>query len=418
MDIYRELGDHIDRAFDREGRDLRRFPRVAAEALREARVPERSSADEVLAWVLGAGAIPPQNDLDEAFGEPPVTVYRGRDFHVEVLFWLSTVTTVHGHGFSGAFQALSGERLQTRHAFDPDGASPEGEPAMLGALRFAGAEVLAPGDVVEITHDLVHAIVHLAEPSATIVVRTASDPDAGPQLDYRAPWVAHDPFVVDEARVRKLQVLRLLCRTRSPDALARGVEVIARSDLATCLGVLDTLHRGFGTEARIAPVIDAARARHGADTVARLLDVLREGRRLRAAHALRGRATDPDQRFFLALLHHVPSRDDLVPLIAARFPEDDPLERALALAEALSGTDRIGVDLGDPLTRALVAAMLRADTPAEVRAELAEVFEPAEVEAQADAIDLHAERIRGTVLAPLFRRRAPAAPRREGGPRR
>jgi hypothetical protein len=212
MEIYRELGERIDSAFEREGRALRRFPRVAAEALREARIPERSSAAEVLAWVFGAERIPPQNDLEEAFGEPPITVYRGRDFHVEVLFWVSTVTTVHRHGFSGAFQALSGERLQTRHVFEARAQA--GEPLVLGALRLVGAEVLEPGDVVEIGHDLVHAIVHLDEPSATIVVRTPSDPEAGPQLDYRAPWVAVDPFLVDEARLRKIQALRLLCRTR------------------------------------------------------------------------------------------------------------------------------------------------------------------------------------------------------------
>ncbi len=424
MEIYRELGERIEGAFEREGRALRVFPRVAAEALREARIPERSSADDVLAWVFGAAEVPPQNDLDEAFGEPPITVYRGRDFHVEVLFWLSTVTTVHGHGFSGAFQALSGERLQTRHAFDaqgtgelpprgsvkagahaPEGGTPAGAAAMLGTVRFVGAELLSPGDVVEITHDLVHAIVHLAEPSATIVVRTSSDPDAGPQLDYRAPWVAHDPFLVDEPRLRKIQALRLLCRSRRPDALSRAAELVSRGDLATCLGVLSTLYRAFRTEGHITSVIDAARERHGAGATAKLLDVLREERRLRAAHALRGRVTDPDQRFFLALLHHVPSREEIVPLIAARFPGEDPIERAEALAVGLSGTDRIGVDFDDALTRALVHAMLHAGTPDEVRGELAKVYDPAEVHAQAGAIDRHAARIRRTVLAPLFRAR-------------
>lgn len=401
MEIYRELGERVERAFERAGRAIGRFPEVAAAALREARIPERSSAEEVLAWVFGAADLPPQNDLDEAFGEPPVTVFRGRDFHVEVLFWVSTVTTVHGHGFSGAFQALSGERLQTRHAFEAR--SHAGEAAMLGEVRYAGGELLAPGDVVEISPALVHAVVHLAEPSATIVVRTASDPEAPPQLDYRAPWVALDPFLVDEPRIRKLQALRLLCRTGRGDALARGAEVIARSDLATCLDVLDTLYRSFRTEADIAAPIDAARARHGAEAVAMLLDVLREERRLRAVRALRARVTGADQRLFAALLHHVPCREAMWPLLAARFPGEDPAERALALARSLSGTDRIGVDLNDPLTGALAAAMLRADTPEGVRSELARTFDPAAIDAQAEALDRHAARLRRTALAPLFR---------------
>ena len=252
MLIYEELGERIERAFEHVHRDERAFPRIAAEALREARVPERSGADDVLAWLFAAPSLPAQNDLGEAFGEPPITVYRGRDFHSEVLFWLRTVTTVHTHGFSGAFQALAGDRLQTRHAFDVK--ERFNARILLGDVRFLGAELLRPGDVVEITNDLAHALVHLEAPSATIVVRTASDPNAGPQYDYRAPGLAWDAFHVDELRERKLQGLRLLCRLGRADALVRAVELVACSDLGTCLGVLDVTYRTFGTTERIAKV--------------------------------------------------------------------------------------------------------------------------------------------------------------------
>jgi hypothetical protein len=398
--IYQELGDRIDRAYERANRDEQAFPRIAAEALREARIPERSSADEVLAWVLGASALPGQDDLAEAFGEPPVTVYRGRDFRVEVLFWLRTVTSVHRHGFSGAFQALAGERLQTRHAFDVK--ERVNAHFFLGDVRLVGAEVLRPGDVVEITNDLAHALVHLADPSATIVVRTASDPCAGPQLDYRAPFLATDPFHVDELRARKLQALRLLFRVGRDEAVARAAE-LARLDVGTCLGALDQAYRALGTERRIAEVIAAAIERHGAARTEALMAVLREERRLRAVQALRGQTKDADQRFFLALLHHLPAQADVLPLVKARFPGADPLERVLALAASLTGVRRIGVDFGDAPSRALVGAMLREGSPAGVRKRLAETFDAADVEAQAEAIEGHAERIRGTVLAPLFR---------------
>ncbi len=407
MLIYEELGERIERAFEHVHRDERAFPRIAAEALREARVPERSGADDVLAWLFAAPSLPAQNDLGEAFGEPPITVYRGRDFHIEVLFWLRTVTTVHTHGFSGAFQALAGDRLQTRHAFDVK--ERFNARILLGDVRFLGAELLRPGDVVEITNDLAHALVHLEAPSATIVVRTASDPNAGPQYDYRAPGLAWDAFHVDELRERKLQGLRLLCRLGRADALVRAVELVACSDLGTCLGVLDVTYRTFGTTERIAKVIEAAVERHGERATKAFLEVLREERRLRAVQGMRRAVTSPDERFFLALLHHVPTRDDMVPLIEARFPGEDAVARIEALAGALSGVDRIGVDLGDPLTRALFAAMLRADTPRAVRKKLASSFDPAEIEAQAEALDRHAERIRGTVLAPLFRRRPKSA---------
>ena len=413
MLIYEELGERVERAYERVHRDERAFPRIAAEALREARVPERSGADDVLAWLFAAPSLPAQNDLAEAFGEPPITVFRGRDFHIEVLFWLRTVTTVHTHGFSGAFQALAGERLQTRHAFDVK--ERYSARLMLGDVRYLGGEVLREGDVVEITNDLAHALVHLATPSATIIVRTASDPTAGPQYDYRGPGLAWDAFHVDELRERKLQGLRLLCRLGRADALVRAVELVACSDLGTCLGVLDVTYRSFGTTARIGDVIDAATARHGERATRAFLEVLREERRLRAVQALRGGVSDPDERFFLALLHHVPTMEDVLPLVKARFPGEDAVVKIEALASKLSGVARIGADLEDPLTRALFGAMLRGGTPRAVRKRLAASFDPAEIEAQAEAIDRHAERIRGTMLAPLFRRRAKKTTKLEGG---
>ena len=403
MLIYEELGDRIDRAWERAHRDEKAFPKIAAEALREARVPDRSGADDLLAWLFATPSIPAQNDLAEAFGEPPITVYRGRGFHIEVLFWLRTVTTIHTHGFSGAFQALAGDRLQTRHAFDV--AERYNARLLLGEVRYLGGEMIRPGDVFEITNDLAHALVHLASPSATIVVRTASDPECGPQYDYRAPHIAWDAFHADELRERKLQGLRLLCRLDRADALLRAIEVVECSDLATCLGVLDLTYQRYRTTDAIQSVIDAAKARHGDKITRAFLSTLREERRLRAAQGLRGIVTGEDEKVLVALLHHAPTRDDIADLVRARFPGEDALEKIEALAASLTGVDRIGVDMDDPLTRALFRAMLRADTPRAIRKRLAAEFDPAAVEAQSDAIDRHADRIRGTVLAPLFRRR-------------
>ena len=436
MLIYEDLGDRIDRAFDRVNRDERSFPRIAADALREARIPERSGADDVLDWLFAAPSIPAQNDLAEAFGEPPITVYRSRDFHVEILFWLRNVTTIHTHGFSGAFQALAGDRLQTRHAFDErDRVNAR---LLFGDVRYLGAELIRPGDVWEITNDLAHALVHLEAPSATIVVRTASDPYAGPQYDYRAPSLAWDAFHLDELRARKIQGLRLLCRLGRPVALDRAAEVVASSDLPTCVAVLDEIYRGFGSPDRFAKVLDVARDRHGERRVAEVMSVLREERRLRAVQSLRRFATTADQRFFLALLHHVPTLDAMRPLVEARLAthldvrrskgkprvanekakapapelEPDPILDALeSLAASLTGVDRIGADLDDPFTRALFRSMLRAGTPEAIRRDLARTFDPSEIEARSEAIDRHADRLRGTVLAPLFRSSVDAHPR-------
>ena len=68
----------------------------------------------------------------------------------------------------------------------------------------------------------------------------------------------------------------------------------------------------------------------------------------------------------------------------ARHPEGEPGARILAWLEALSGVERvIGVDLTDESDRRIVVALLEGRPPAGVIEALAEVFDPAQIEAQA-----------------------------------
>src|SRR5262249_5517956 len=93
---FAELGTRLERAFARVDYDQRAFPALAAAALRDARLEREASSLDVVRWVLAAPALPQQDDLAAKFGDPPVTVYRGRRFFIQVLLWREGSTAIHG----------------------------------------------------------------------------------------------------------------------------------------------------------------------------------------------------------------------------------------------------------------------------------------------------------------------------------
>ena len=70
---------------------------------------------EVLEWLLDSA--PKRVEGVEAFGDLPMVAYRGSQFSVTLLVWTSGSTSIHTHGFSGAFRVLSGSSIHSRYDF-------------------------------------------------------------------------------------------------------------------------------------------------------------------------------------------------------------------------------------------------------------------------------------------------------------
>ena len=415
MRIFQELGSAIRDAWQKVDYDERAFPSLVAGTLRREQVHRRLAVGDVLRWLLSEPELPEQDDLQAAFGSPPITVYHGRRFYIQVLCWLHGSTTIHRHGFSGAFMVLDGSSIHCRYDFELR--RRVNARLMLGDIRFAGAEMLERGDVVEITNDLIHSLFHLEVPSATLVARTYRDGDASPQFDYSPPSLAMDPFFQDPSMVRRLQGLTFLRRVSPQDHDQLAADLIGRSDLHTGWLVLHEAYHATDDPGRLGPLLEAARQRHG-EVVSELTAVLFEELRQEKISRLRAAVKDPEHRFFLALLQNLPHRDAIYAFCRRRYPEDDPRARICAWAEALTGVDAIGVDFDDALNRHLFRALLDGCSEDAIRSRLKGEFDPDAVDAQAPALARHCDRIRRTALAPLFSEGFPIEPRAPVGPAR
>jgi hypothetical protein len=335
IDVIDRLGTDLERVWRSADYDPRHFPDAAAKALTEADLPSRLHADDVVDWVFGAAALPRQESLPATFGQPPVTLFRTGRFYIEALYWVDGSTTIHQHGFSGAFQVLSGSSIETRYSFETVRAV-DGHFAM-GTLAVLSTALLRKGDIRPIVPGiggLVHSLFHLERPSVTIVVRTFGDAGVGPQFRYAWPGVALNPFFKEETADRTLELVRLLLQIDHPSLEAKVGQLVARLDLHGAYRVLaECSHRGDKA------LLDRLLGRLRDPSASGLFRAaFEESRRLAFLASRRALVKDLDLRFFLGVLLNARRRVDALALIHARAPGSDPAARAASWLRQLAST--------------------------------------------------------------------------------
>jgi hypothetical protein len=327
------LGAAIEEAWRAANYDKARFPQIATEALVAARLPDEVRPDDLIGWALRSPSLPHQRDMASKFGQPPLTLFRAPRFYIDALHWIDGSTTVHQHGFSGAFQVLAGSSIETRYAFERR-RSFDGH-FVLGDLHVVGTCFHSAGDATPIEagpRGLTHALFHLDRPSISIVVRTFHDGDAGPQFNYYKPGIGVDPFFVEDSRDRALQVVNFLCTVAHPDLERFVGDYIARSDLHTayrvlevCLNIADRgLFERLVGRVRDDSAIDAFRAS------------FEERRRLAFLYSRRALVKDAELRCLLGILLIAPGRKEALAFVRQRMPDVDPAQQTARWLRALS----------------------------------------------------------------------------------
>ena len=86
LPLFERLGDEIEDAWAAQNYDEAIFPSLAAAALREAGIPAKMSAWDVVNWTLEQTELPRQKDLPARFGQPPITLYNAPRFYIDVYF--------------------------------------------------------------------------------------------------------------------------------------------------------------------------------------------------------------------------------------------------------------------------------------------------------------------------------------------
>ncbi|MEO6590447.1 MAG: hypothetical protein ABIP06_14205, partial [Pyrinomonadaceae bacterium] len=241
MEQFKKLGETVENIWRDKNYDEAVFPKIAADALREANLPGKVSAWDVIEWTMNQTQLPEQRDPDGKFGDPPITLYNSPRFHIDVYFWLEGTTAVHQHAFCGAFQVLMGSSLHSWFEFETS--EKINTFTEIGNLNLKTADLLAVGDVqaIEAGKPYIHGLFHIDQPSATIVVRTHRSPLHLPQFSYHKPFLAIDPFFEEPDTLKKLQSISALIRTKHPETDRLISKWLETADFQTTFSILSNL---------------------------------------------------------------------------------------------------------------------------------------------------------------------------------
>lgn len=353
MQIFHEFGELIEGRWRAENYNEQAFPELAAQALTEANLPAQVDAWEIIRWVQSSKTLPDQKDAEGRFGNPPITLYAGPRFYVDVYFWLDGTTSIHQHAFTGAFQVLLGSSIHSRYSFAEK--KIVNEHFCVGDIKLEEVQLLQLNDIrlIKPGRNFIHSLFHLDRPSATITVRTEHTPSSSPQWDYRKPHFATNPFYRNQMMTKKLQTIGLLLGMKHKDADAMIGALICSSDIQTTYFALESFSHtvkhsqmdslfGLSTgDDRFNALLERARGVHG-ELVDLIPAVLEEQERQNNIVMRRQTITSEEHRFFLALLLNVPDREKILELVKQRFPETDPVEKVLDWVEELSQTRVLG----------------------------------------------------------------------------
>src|SRR5467141_638931 len=210
MEFFQTLGSLVTRLWRERNYNEEDFPEVASRGLSELPPDQHVSFWDVVKWALTCERLPAQADLGAKFGQPPLSVFTGRDFRIEVLFWVQGIPAIPQHSFSGAFHVMHGSSLQSLWQFEPE--EQLSLRLALGSVSLKKAELLRKGDSRPIIagKQLIHSTFHLDRPSLTVVVRTIGEANQQPQYSYLPPTIAYDPFNIVPSVQRRTQLLRML----------------------------------------------------------------------------------------------------------------------------------------------------------------------------------------------------------------
>ena len=422
MEVFRQLGDKIDNAWRAVDYSEEKFPALAAQFLRDEKMPSKVTAWEVLEWGLEQRQLPRQKDVHSNFGDPPITLFTAPKFHIDVYFWFDGTTSIHQHGFCGAFQVLHGSSIHSWYDFERTEAI--NVFTEIGEMSLKTCELLETGAVQEIWpgRRYIHRLFHLDSPSATICVRTDKSPLEPPQFNYHKPSLATDPFFSEETITKKIQIISALLRAKRPDTDERIGKLLAESDFQTTFQLLSYLKNAVQAnqidqifkldtpKERFGAFVEIARGRHG-DKVDIFQQVFAHSDKVSQIVHRRGFVTDPEHRFFFALLMNVEGKDPIFSLIKQRYPDVEPREKVLDWVFDLSQTrvlgggqqNALGIEPFDDLDLTIFENLLDGKNTEEI-ARLVEVeYPPEKLDASAVGLPERIKKIKDAVIfSPLF----------------
>jgi hypothetical protein len=266
MNPFAALVKRATRELPKPGAALDAFPDVATRLLTDFEYGlTQDQLDEGLArWFLKTAELPEQVSLHNTFGQPPITLFNNGTFVVDLYLWLTCDTSIHSHGFRGAFRVLHGKSLH--ETFDVKVSRRVAPGVMQCEPGIPVMALLEPGDVrtILLGEKLTHRVIHLESPTVTLCVKTINEPGIY-QWEYHPDGLAIQRRHLKPGLVKEIYFFQYLLGENPGRALPYlekligALSVVGRMNLyeEVCGGGLDL------SDEALEHVLAQIRERHG-----------------------------------------------------------------------------------------------------------------------------------------------------------
>jgi hypothetical protein len=131
---------------------------------------------ELARWLSADRILPDQVALHNTFGQPPLTLFNDERVVLDLYLWVAADTSLHSHGFRGAFRVLHGRSLE--ETYSPRVIRRIAPGVMQVDPGTPEATLLGPGDVRAILPGdrRCHRVVHLERPTVILCLKTINEP--------------------------------------------------------------------------------------------------------------------------------------------------------------------------------------------------------------------------------------------------
>ncbi len=323
LEAISKLGDSLRKEYQALHSNEEHFTALAVDHLQKLDF-DFAWAPELLASVSLANPSVPSH----RFSDWPIQLYRSQEFYIELLVWTNATAAIHQHSFSGAFKVVQGSSFHALYDFN---ASEEvNADLVLGDVTCREFEKLSVGDVrpIKAGSAMTHSLYHLDHPSATLVVRTNGHPKFAPQFTlYKNHIAVNQLDLARKGRVNYcgwvLDTLMSVDEQKTYDVLGNLFQEISVSEAVVV--ILAHRKKLFREDIVKEPdfLVDNGIAQPVAEAVVNALEELNG---IDELTEMRNLTSDPELRYFLALLINVPDQHSILAQLQTAYPDDDPLD--------------------------------------------------------------------------------------------
>jgi hypothetical protein len=208
LSLIRDMASAIDRRWRKEDFSCYKFSDIAYEEMKQVdllSVFEFSNLENLLADPAVRNV-----QIASEFSDLHLKLFDNGRFYVEILNWWDRDTAIHDHGFAGVLLQLQGRALNVEYSFIP--IEKVSQNLCRGKVTLDRAFLSERGDMhsIPVGETQKHAVVHVDQPTISLIVRTHPVDEISPQLNYFAPSLMANHAAADLIVNKRAKYFRLL----------------------------------------------------------------------------------------------------------------------------------------------------------------------------------------------------------------